>query len=215
MKKIPVLGPLLGAFLASLCCLGPAILFAFGVGSFGAARFFEKFHIYFYWAGFLIVGASFYFSLRKKEEACNCQTAPNSKTMPLQTGFKLLAFLAIFFAGSYALIDWIAPSLYKLHPSAPKTVSTPALPAKTVVALFSIHGMDCPMCTVGIQAQIGNLPGVYASRVSFKQKTGMVCYDPQKISPRDIQTAIHHAGYSAVLIKKTACPKPGSLSASL
>ena len=85
MKKLPIIGTLLSAFLASVCCVGPVVFAALGVGA-GAtgilsasadlATSFVPFRPLFIGISVLFLGFAFYSVYRKKgigsSEHCVC-----------------------------------------------------------------------------------------------------------------------------------------------
>jgi len=91
MKKLPVIGSLLSAFLASVCCVVPVIFAALGVGA-GAtgslamsadlATSLVPFRPLFIGASILFIGVAFYAVYRKKggsSEDCYCDVAQGSR----------------------------------------------------------------------------------------------------------------------------------------
>jgi len=92
MKKLPIIGTLLSAFLASVCCVGPVIFAALGVGA-GAtgilaasadlAASFVPFRPLFIGISVLFLGFAFYSVYRKKTadsfEDCDCGVKQGSQ----------------------------------------------------------------------------------------------------------------------------------------
>lgn len=69
----------------------------------------------------------------------------------------------------------------------------------TVTKRFTTTGMHCPSCSMLIQMDVNDLPGV--SSVSSDHRTGMteVTYDEGTVTPDEIVEAIAKAGYAAEL----------------
>ncbi|MFQ5753384.1 MAG: mercuric transporter MerT family protein [bacterium] len=92
MKKLPIIGSLLSAFLASVCCVGPVIFAALGVGA-GAtgilamsadlATSLVPFRPLFIGFSILFLGFAFYSVYRKKvagsSEGCSCDVKQGSR----------------------------------------------------------------------------------------------------------------------------------------
>ena len=69
----------------------------------------------------------------------------------------------------------------------------------TVPKRFATTGMHCPSCSMLIQMDVSDMPGV--SSVVADHRTGMteVTYDDQSVTPDEIVGAIVKAGYGAEL----------------
>ncbi len=65
------------SFLASLCCIGPLLFAAFGIGGAGALVKLERYRTHFTIATLAALGAGFYFTYRKPKpaqgDACGCE----------------------------------------------------------------------------------------------------------------------------------------------
>lgn len=71
-----VLGAAIASLLASLCCVGPLLFAALGIGGAGALVKLEQYRPYFTVATLLALGAGFYFTYHKRrvarDDACGC-----------------------------------------------------------------------------------------------------------------------------------------------
>ncbi|MGH7457368.1 MAG: mercuric transporter MerT family protein, partial [bacterium] len=67
---LSTIGSVVTAIVASLCCIGPAVLAIVGAGSFGAFAAFEKYRPYFIGVTAVLLGAAFYLTYRKREVLC-------------------------------------------------------------------------------------------------------------------------------------------------
>ena len=67
----------------------------------------------------------------------------------------------------------------------------------TTTTRFTTTGMHCPSCSMLIQIDVGDLPGV--SSVSADHRTGLteVTYDDETLGTDAIVAAIVKAGYGA------------------
>ena len=72
-------------------------------------------------------------------------------------------------------------------------------------AEFRVSGMSCASCVVNIESVLGELPGVDRVDVSFGTERATVEYDPDRITPGELQAAVADAGYRLV-----SRPAPGS-----
>jgi mercuric ion transport protein len=71
------------AFLASLCCIGPLVLAALGLGGAGLLVKFERFRPHLTVVTLALLGAGFYFTYRKPKaaegEACGCEQPKSNR----------------------------------------------------------------------------------------------------------------------------------------
>lgn len=107
---------IIAAFLASLCCLGPLILIALGVGTAGGVLSIGYNKPYFL-AGallFFIVAAWFYF--RKKKAVCDCADGSgklDNKKIAVQVAIALCAMITLYLLLTFVLVPILAPLVYK------------------------------------------------------------------------------------------------------
>src|SRR5215216_1450737 len=110
-EKSVVGGAVVAAFLASLCCIGPLLFVLLGVGTFGAATYFEKARPFLMGSSVLLLAVAFYWVyFRRREEACApgeaCATKLVSRASRIGlwvASVAVLAFAALpYFAGPLA-----------------------------------------------------------------------------------------------------------------
>src|SRR5215212_7960084 len=110
-EKSVVGGAVVAAFLASLCCIGPLLFVLLGVGTFGAATYFEKARPFLMGSSVLLLAVAFYWVyFRRREETCApgeaCATKPVSRASRIGLWIASLAVLAFaalpYFAGPLA-----------------------------------------------------------------------------------------------------------------
>jgi mercuric ion transport protein len=105
------------AFLASLCCLGPLILIALGVGTASSVLSIGYNKPYFLVGAlvFFIVAAWFYF--RKKQKAvCDCGDGSgklDNKKVAVQVVIALCAMVTLYLLLTFVLVPFLAPLVYK------------------------------------------------------------------------------------------------------
>ena len=64
---------------------------------------------------------------------------------------------------------------------------------------FQVGGMYCGGCAETVQQIVGELPGVTVVEVSYEQRRMVVTYDPARVQPGAIRTAVEERGYQAEL----------------
>lgn len=72
----------------------------------------------------------------------------------------------------------------------------------TVTKRFTTTGMHCPSCSMLVQMDVSDLPGV--TSVSADHRTGVteVTYDETSVTADEIVDAITKAGYAAELAEQ-------------
>lgn len=66
-------------------------------------------------------------------------------------------------------------------------------------AVFSVEGMSCSGCEVGLRMAVAKLEGVHEVEASYANSNTRVTYDPARVEPEQIQAAIEELGYKARL----------------
>lgn len=108
---------IIGAFLASLCCLGPLILIALGIGTASSVLSIGYNKPYFL-AGallFFVVAAWSYFR-KKQKVVCDCGDGSgnlDNKKIAVQVIIALCAMIALYLLLTFVLVPILAPLVYK------------------------------------------------------------------------------------------------------
>jgi len=74
------------------------------------------------------------------------------------------------------------------------------LPEREVPLKLQIDGMHCASCSARIEKVVGALPGVIKAEVNLASETGMVVFEEERISQRQIRDTIHGLGFSTRVI---------------
>ena len=64
---------------------------------------------------------------------------------------------------------------------------------------FQVLGMSCAVCALNVETTLGAQEGVYEAKVNFAGSTVLVDYNPQVITPVELQKAVEAAGYELVV----------------
>lgn len=75
--------------------------------------------------------------------------------------------------------------------------AAPAPTGATQVVHFRVDGMRCDNCAAGIRKRLETLEGVVDARVSYALEDARVRYDPARLEPASIVSAIEDAGFDA------------------
>ena len=189
-------GGLLAAFTAGLCCIGPPIFLALGLGSFTAAAFFVLLRPAFLILTAVFLGWAWYTLLQRKKVSCaegtHCQIKPVRRRDILLLSAFSLAVIAL--AGyPYLFLTGTSPTS--------KVEATSEAPVNGAITVVSVAGMTCPACAVGIENALESTDGILDARVVYETKTATVVFDGQVVSKEHIVAVINNTGFKAVPIE--------------
>lgn len=196
MNKNKLIGivAVLSAGLASICCIGPLLVAALGLGSLGLAAGLAKYRVFFLALTAAILAVGFYLAYRKRAVVCpdgSCELSSGSRTM--KAGLWLATILA---AAVGTFPNWSARALGSI-----------AIPADAQILAFQISGMDCAACTVEIRKAVEKVPGVSSAVVDFDSSKATVVTNG-KTDPEAVLKAVTSTGYKAVLLSRGSDGKP-------
>ena len=196
-ENIAVGGAVLTAIGASLCCIGPLLFVAFGVGAFGAATAFGPLRPYLLAVAALALAFGFYRTYFRRE-ACApgeaCTTRPASRAARVSLWLASLAVLV------FALSPYYAGTLARqLGAGAPPEAS--AQQPTTARTTLKVSGMTCAGCEATIKLALEQTPGVRSAEVSYDRGEATVEYDPNATTVDKLREAINETGYTCELPK--------------
>jgi len=178
---------ILAAVLGSICCIGPLLLVAVGLGA-GAALI-GRYHWFFIVSGLAVLTWAWAKYLREKT-ICECEHKPMEGRRSGMLMLLLVTALVLGFAG-------LNISRYVLA-TAPVSA-----PGETQLAnglnriVISVEGLTCVTCEIAVRHGLRRIDGVKAMQVSAATKTARVDYEPSKTNPEQVVAAINSTGYRA------------------
>jgi len=189
-ERSALAGSLIAGLLASICCVGPLVLGAVGLGSLGFAAALAPLRPWFLGMTGVLIAAGFFLAYRPRGvavcapgEACAKPASRRNQRVALW----LVTVLAVALA-TYP--SWGA----RLTASHAAMVPTSG-PSSVVV--LDVEGMTCAACEGEIEHELRKVPGVVQARASFDQKRAEV----RVLSPapriESLIAAIDQAGYHA------------------
>src|SRR5262249_11335343 len=105
-------GSIVAAIAASLCCIGPLVVLALGLGTFGAAAALESVRPYMLGLTALLLGGAFYLTYRKHEVKCedgSCQARGAGRTS------KIMLWLATVAVIGFATFPYYSGALLRAN----------------------------------------------------------------------------------------------------
>ena len=192
---------ILAAIAASVCCVGPLVLLALGVGGawVGSLTALEPFRPYFMAITFLLLGYAFYRIYRKpKAEECEpgsyCANPKSDKINKISLWTVTLLILILFSVPYVAGV-----SVTNRNSSTQSAIFS----AKDIARVtLDVPGMNCPACPFTVQKSLKNLKGVLQAEASLEQKKAVVLFDPTKVSIEEMIRATTNAGYPSTVLEE-------------
>ncbi len=65
---------------------------------------------------------------------------------------------------------------------------------------LQLSGMHCVACSLNITGTLEDIPGVQTADTKYAQSICTVEYDPSRVEPKAIQSAIEKLGYGCTVI---------------
>jgi len=181
---------ILAVILGSICCIGPLLLVAIGVGS--GAVFIGRYHWFFIIAAMAILTWAWAKYLREKT-VCDCEHKPMGGQRSAIVTLLITTALVIGFAGLN-----ISRYVFGGVPPAAQDQLSNGL-SRIVI---TVDGLSCVACEIPVRHALRRIDGVKAIYVGAATKTATVEYEPAKTNPEQLVAAINSTGYRASLPNK-------------
>ena len=198
--KRSLIGAIIAAVVASICCVGPLVLLALGIGGAWAGNLtaLEPFRPYFMALTFLFLGYAFY-RIYRKPKAEDCEPGsycanPRSDKINKMALWSVTILILILFSVPYIAGKSAAAS----KTDTPSSVFT-ANDIERVT--LSVPGMSCASCPFTVQKSLKKLNGVIDARADLASKKAVVLYDPTKVTVEQMIEATTNAGYPSSVLK--------------
>jgi copper chaperone CopZ len=182
---------ILSAILGSICCVGPLLLVALGLGT--TAALIAGYHWLFVIAAIVVLAWAWvkYF---REETRCACEhRAMNGRGPSLLT---LLIASAIVLG--FAALN-VSSYVFAETPPVPQAFGTADLQR----VVIPVEGMSCTTCEIAVRHALKRIDGVKSVHVSLATKTATVDYEAAKTTLEQLVAAINSTGYRASLPDKT------------
>lgn len=181
---------ILAAVLGSICCIGPLLLVAIGLGS--GAVFVGHNHWFFLIGGTAVLAWAWARYLHEKT-LCDCDHKPMEGR---RSGMFMLLIATLLVVGFASLNI----SRY-VFASSPVTAQTQLANGLNRIVI-SVEGLSCVACEIPVRHALRRIDGVKSVDVNAASKTATVDYEPTKANPEQLVAAINSTGYHASLPNK-------------
>jgi copper chaperone CopZ len=181
---------IVAAVLGSICCAGPLLLLAIGVGS--GAVFIGRYHWFFIIGAIGILAWAWTKYLREK-------TICDREQRPMQGPRRALLALLIstLFVFGFAGLN-VGRYVFASAPVAGQTQLADGLNR----VIISVDGLSCVACEIPVRHALRKIDGVKSVQVNAGTKTATVDYEASKTNPDQLVAAISSTGYRASLPNK-------------
>ncbi len=183
---LTVIGSIISAIAASICCLGQAVLAILGVSGVGLFSNFGSLRPYFIGATVILLGAAFYLTYRKKEVKCEDGTCKIKGTVKWN---KIALWISTGLVAVLITFPYIKLSSQNLHPN--------QAGGEIEEVIISVEGMTCAGCKFHVENAIRKLGGIIEVNADYKKGQVYVKFWSGKITINNIAEAINKIGYKA------------------
>lgn len=190
------IGAVVGALAASACCILPAVLAIVGISGVGIAAALEPYRPILLGGTAVLLAIGFYFTYRRPRRAAEAQTgdACGCEVPKVARTGKTMLWMATGLVVLFAAYPHVAGAF--TGSSARGTATA----ANTASARIKIEGMTCESCTSHIVGVLAKLDGVVEATVDFEGGYATITYDPARVQPAQLATAIADLGYSTSVL---------------
>lgn len=188
-----MIGSVVTAFLASLCCLGPLLLGGLGLGAVLVSTF-APLRPYFLAFSAVLLALGFYFVYWKQKPGQVCEGETCTPQAPGRKFAKGLLWL-----GTVAVLALVFFPQYGAKLAGANVTSKSGPTAALETSNLQITGMDCEVCARVIERKLLETPGVAHAQVQYPAGGATVKFDPSRISNTKIIEVINGTGYQASL----------------
>lgn len=187
-QKWGLIGAIVSAIVASICCIGPLVLVGLGVSGawIGSLSAFHQYRPIFMPIAFIFLAFAFYkvYSKPKTEDCKTNSYCANPKADKINK-------MALWGVTVLVVGMLIFPSIVTLFAS--NTNTTQTIPTKQ--ATLNVKGMFCAACPITVNKSLKRLDGVNEVNVTLNPPEAVVVYDPSKISLEQFIQAATNSGY--------------------
>ena len=199
--KSLTMASILAAGVASLCCIGPFVAVGLGVGTFGAAAWFEELRPYLLGLTALLLAGAFYLSYRKTPDS-ECSDGACAVTPEQKRKQRALLWLSAAAVAALAAFPHYTGLVWGEVASAEPTVLAAGKDKTEAVAAFAVEGMTCAGCAAGMKATLEREEGVAGAEVDYEKASARIRFDPAKTSVERLIAAIGEMGYTAKVTER-------------
>lgn len=190
-----LVGAILAAIAASLCCVVPFVLLAVGIGGawIGNLSVLAPYRPIFIVISLVFLGFAFYRVYRKpKAEECEpgsyCANPQSNRINKI-----VLWLVTVLILGLFAF-PYLMPHLTARNQQTESTFSQQVT--------LKVDGMTCAGCVTTVTKSLSQLDGVNKAQVTLEPPAAVVIYDSTKVTINEMIQSTTNAGYPSSVLEK-------------
>ncbi len=185
-KNLPIIGSIISAMVASICCIGPVVLAVLGVSAAGLFSKFVSFRPYLIGLTIILLILAFYLTYRKREiicedGTCKIESAGRWNKIALWGGTILVVFLL---ASPYLNLS-------------NRSQASNSRGSEISEVIIKVEGMTCAGCEFNVENAVKKLDGIMGVKASYQKGEVYIKFEKGKVSIDNIVEAINKVGYKA------------------
>ncbi|MEE9193723.1 MAG: mercuric transporter MerT family protein [Thermodesulfobacteriota bacterium] len=193
-ERQTIVGVIIAAIVASVCCVGPLLLLGLGIGGawVGNLTALEPFRPYLMGLTLFILGYAFY-KIYSKPKVEECEPGSYCANPKADRNNKIILWISTVFVISLLAFPYLTPYIFANENN---IITQPGFSEVDIkVVVLDVPDMYCATCPVTVQKSLIKLDGVITAEASFEDKKAMVIYDSTQVSIDQLIEATTNAGY--------------------
>jgi len=203
-KSLFAVGGVVGAILASSCCIAPLLLITLGVSGawMGSLTLLAPYQAYFIAATLVFLAMGFWYVYWKPKKDCadgSYCASPTSDRVVKIALWLATALIAVALGVNLIFLfrsPQVKSTLIAIVLGGFIGVSAPSFAAEQTVSM-DIERMTCALCPLTVRKAMERVDGVQQVEVDFDSKTATVTFDDAKTTAIEIAQASTDVGYPA------------------
>lgn len=190
-----LIGAIVSAIVASICCLGPLFLLAIGVSGawISSLTTLTPYRPIFVIITLVFLGVAFY-SVYRKPKANSCAIGRSCGTPLGKRMYRIILWVVTILILGLLVFPYLVPYVFA------EGQTTGTMRMEQVV--LEVKNMTCPSCPVAVKKSLTHLTGVKEAKVTLEPPEAVVVFDPAKVKLEDLIKATTNAGYPSLVKKK-------------
>ena len=208
-KTIVIGTAVVGAILASACCIGPVLLAGLGLGAAGFGTALAPYRPYFLIFSAGMLALAWRRVLRSRPTGTSAGEGPSSAACCPATSVRRRNIIVMSAVTVIALGLMAFPLLAGALASARsqrEPAITPVDTANGETVHLSIAGMTCEGCTVNVRKALQAVPGVIRAQIDLEGGSAVVLAHRSPTLIRQLEQAVAEAGYRATAASSSGGP---------
>jgi len=188
LTNLPIIGSVILAIMAHICCIAPIVMAVLGVGGGGLFSKFANFRPYLMGMTGFFLGLAFYLTYRKRKIRCEDGTF-KIRRVPKWNKISLwiATILVVFFMAFPHLVGSLNTSS-----------GSDQMKGEISEVTITVEGMTGPGCEFNIENAVRKLDGIMMVKADYKKGEVIVKFEKGKVNVDDMIEVINKTGYKVI-----------------